>query len=253
MNRKGTFIIIDGIDGSGKSTILSSMAQQLEKTGYKIFDAVAWTKKHNMLPCEDDFCKTDVIITAEPTHAWTGSAIRNEIISKNKRAYTPLETAHAFSLDRLVHYKRVVLPALAMGKIVLQDRGVCTSIVYQPVQHENLPLKIVLELPGNKLALKYAPDHLIITDLNPAIAMRRLSGRVSKKDNAIFDKLAYQKLIDKRYKSQWFKKMFEKRGTKIHKIDVSGTKQEMKNNALSLLSLIINKKYGKNAECRTSN
>lgn len=231
----GKFIIIDGLDGSGKSLIVNGLAEHLKAKGKKVFELKEFWKTSHSLPEPEELESYDVIISAEPTYSMVGVAIREEIIKKNQRDYSALATATAFSLDRLVLYKRLIIPLLEGGKTIIQDRSVTTSIVYQPIQAEPLSLGKVLGLEGNKLALEYRPDLLIITDVRAEVCIERLGGREHKKDNAIFENLAFQKKAYKRFKSKWFRKLFEERGSKVAYLDANKSKEEVVNNAIKLL------------------
>ena len=80
--------------------------------------------------------------------------------------YTTEEAiAQAYSLDRLILYKKIILPALADEKCVIQDRGVSTSLCYQTLSGQ-LKLDYLSSLPGNAVALASAPNHLIIIDVS---------------------------------------------------------------------------------------
>lgn len=231
----GKFIIIDGLDGSGKSLIVNGLAEHLKAKGKKVFELKEFWKTSHSLPEPEELESYDVIISAEPTYSMVGVAIREEIIKKNQRDYSALATATAFSLDRLVLYKRLIIPLLERGKTIIQDRSVTTSIVYQPIQAEPLSLGKVLGLEGNKLALEYRPDLLIITDVRAEVCIERLGGREHKKDNAIFENLAFQKKAYKRFKSKWFRRLFEERGSKVAYLDANKSKEEVVNNAIKLL------------------
>lgn len=210
---RGKLIIFDGIDGSGKTTVIAAAVNFL-KQRKKVFDLVAWSKKNHALPEAAILKRYDVILSAEPTHTWIGAAIRNEIIRAGGN-YTGKDAAAAFALDRKILYTRCVVPALLMGKLVLQDRSVSSSIAYQPIQKNPAPLGFVLSLAGNKLALKYPPDAIIIASCPPEVALKRLHGRKNKKDNVIFEQLAFMKKLSARFHAVWYKKFWEKRGTKI--------------------------------------
>lgn len=233
---RGMFIIFDGIDGSGKTTALNAVAAYLKKRRKKIFDLVAWSKKHHALPDANILKPYDVIVSAEPTHAWIGAAIRGEIIrAKN---YSGRDTAAAFALDRQILYTRCVIPALKMGKIILQDRSVATSIAYQPIQKNPASLKCVLNLPGNKLALSHAPDLLVLAVCPPEEAIRRLQSRTHKKDDAIFERLAFLKRADRRFRAPWFKKIWQRRGTRVTYLDTNQTKKRVAHHALRLVQIL---------------
>lgn len=218
--------MIDGIDGSGKGTLVDALAGWAKKKGFKILDLREYGKKYHSLPEPVELKTYQVIVSAEPTFSLIGRAIREEIVRHNQREYSALSTAQAFALDRYILYKRVIIPALEQGKYVFQERGVTTSICYQPIQAEPLSLKKIMELEGNQLTLKYKPDLLVITLLKPETAMARLAKRDGKKDGAIFEKLAFLKKAQKRFTAIWFRKMFEKKGAKVYYINTSGQKGE---------------------------
>jgi thymidylate kinase len=69
-----------------------------------------------------------------------------------------MTTAHAFALDRQILYNKFILPALKAGKTIIQERGVVSSLVYQPIQMENLTLRDLLNIDGNNIAIRNAPN-----------------------------------------------------------------------------------------------
>ncbi|MBN2052444.1 deoxynucleoside kinase [Candidatus Woesearchaeota archaeon] len=233
-SQKGFFVIIDGLDGSGKSTILNAIADYLKKKGKKVFELKEYWKTSHSLPEPEELIDYDAIISAEPTFSMIGKAIREEIIKDNKRDYSALTTATAYSLDRLILYKRLIIPLLGRGKIIVQDRSVTTSIVYQPIQAEPLSLKKLLALEGNALALKHRSDLLIIADVKAEDCIKRLGARDEKKDNVIFENLEFQQKAYKRFKSKWFRKLFEGQGSKVVYLDANKTKEEVANDAIKV-------------------
>lgn len=223
---KGKFVMIDGIDGSGKGTLVLALAEWAKKKGLKILNLREYGKKYHSLPEPEELKSYQVIVSSEPTFSLIGRAIRDEIVRHNKREYSALSTAQAFALDRYILYKRVIIPALLQGKYVFQERGVTTSVCYQPIQKESLSLKKILDLEGNRLTLQYRPDLLIITVLKPEIAMQRLQNRDGKKDGAIFERLSFLRKAQKRFVSKWFRKMFERYGAKIFYVETTGAKEK---------------------------
>lgn len=220
-------VLIEGIDGSGKGVVTDTFKELAEKEGLKCFDLREFIKKEKEFPEYDVIKSYDIIISAEPTYGWVGRAIRQEMIRDNKRKYSALAVAQAYSLDRKILYKRLLIRALQDGKVVLQERSVVSSIAYQPlqaqVQGEDLPLETVLKLPGNKLAIEdYPPSIVIITRLNPETAIQRLADR-DKKDVCIFERLDFQRKLQKRYESTWLRSLFEKQGSKVVYLDTNET------------------------------
>jgi dTMP kinase len=231
---KGFFIIIDGLDGSGKSTVVQILTDYLKVKGERVFELKDYWKLSHGLPEPEELYDYDFIISAEPTYSMIGGAIRDELIRQNKRKYSAFTTATAYALDRLILYKRIIIPLLEKGKTIIQDRGVTTSIIYQPIQAEPLQLSKVLSLEGNKLAMQHRPDLLIIADTKPELCIERLNKRIDKKDNVIFENLKFQKKAYERFKSKWFSQLFTRRGSKIVYLDTSKTKEELMNDVIKL-------------------
>src|SRR5437879_6314835 len=119
----GRFIVIDGIAGSGKSTIADAAAQWAQRQGHRVFRLQEWEKAHGTPPVLADVGEANVVFTYEPTRSWIGAAIRGEL-SRMDEPYDGLEIAHAFALDRQSLYRRLILPALEAGKTVIQERSV---------------------------------------------------------------------------------------------------------------------------------
>ncbi|MBU1145924.1 hypothetical protein KKD80_00010 [Patescibacteria group bacterium] len=212
--KKGILVMIDGIDGSGKGVVVKALADWALTQKMKIFDIRKYWKEKHTFPEPEEISNYDVIVSNEPTFAMVGQAIREEIVRENSRHYSAWTTAQAFSLDREILYRRVIIPALAQGKIIFQERGVTTSIIYQPIQDETLELEKIMALPGNKLALEHRPDLLIIAQVDPKEAMLRLAER-DKKDNSIFEKLPFLEKIAERYAAPWFRELMESRGSEV--------------------------------------
>jgi len=228
VKKKGKLVIIDGIDGSGKGTLAQALAlNEWRKDSQKrILDLKLYSEQIHSLPKPGELKNYDIIISFEPTFSLIGKAIREEIIRNNDREYSALATAQAYAMDRYILYKRVIIPALEQGKNIFQERGVTTTICYQPIQKEQLPLEKVMELEGNQLTLKNRPDLLILTKINPKTAISRLRTRVGKQDAAIFEKLDFLTKAQTRYESSWYRKLFEKKGSKVVYIDTNKSKEQ---------------------------
>jgi thymidylate kinase len=79
------------------------------------------------------------------------------------------------------------------------------------------------------------PDLLLIASCPPEVAIERLKKR-EKKDLSIFEMLSFLKKADSRYRSDWFKKLFEDLGSKVFLIDMARTESEEIADALSHLA-----------------
>ncbi len=235
----GGFVLVDGMDGSGKGVIMDSYREWAKEKGLKVLELRDYCLQNGRLPEPEDIGDYDLIISGEPSYGGIGREIVDEMITSNKREYSVTSTSWAFSLDREVLYNRVIIPALKQNKLVIQERGVLTSLVYQPVQGR-ITLRELMEMPGNRLALKHAPDLLLITKVDPKVVIERLQvdNRIGQ---AIFHTLNFQRTIEERYNSQWLKSLFERFNTRIVYVDTNPPKtiEETKLEARNILEEFI--------------
>lgn len=248
------FIVIDGLDGVGKGVNIDAAKEYFRGCGRRVFDLHEFWADHHVHPQFSE-CKTkkgvvrkdyvslnsfDVLISAEPTYVGVGHAIRSEVIAAPKGTYSAKTTAEMYALDRLLLYKRILLPARGAGKIIIQSRSVSTSIAYQPVQAvvqgECFGLDDVLGLEGNVFALKNPPDVLIIPIVQDFDELAsRLSVR-SKDDGTWFEGVEFQKKLVSGYNDQsHVKKIFEKVGTKVVYVDNGRSIEESKKQTVDVL------------------
>jgi len=229
------FIIIDGIDGSGKSTVLKTWISELETQGKKIFDLTEYHKKHGIYPNIEEMEAADIIITGEPTHALIGKAIRLEMIKKGNK-YSASAIADAYSLDRLILYKKVILPMRKLGKIILQDRSVTTSLCYQSVQSDELNLENIALREGNAFALGNPPDYFILADLPVEEALARLGSRTEKQDDAIFEKRTFLEKAQSCFMGSEYQDFLENHGFNIKTINTNQPIEAMKEESKEFIS-----------------
>ncbi len=110
--RGGLWITFEGADGSGKSTQASRLAERLaEESG------------------------REVALTREPGGTELGLEIRR-LVQHTPGEVAPRAEALLYAADRAHHVATVVLPALARGAIVVQDRYLDSSVAYQGAGRE---------------------------------------------------------------------------------------------------------------------
>ncbi len=241
-DRLGLFVMVDGLDGAGKGVILDGLRDYVMYVLKKnVFELEKHWLNHGDHPELSDMIATDAILSSEPTSVGIGKAIRDELISdSHNRKYPAAAVAQAYSLDRLILYSRVSLPALRVGKWIFQSRGVPTSLVYQPIQSDmmqgvKLPVDYLLNLEGNKLALENSPDLLIIPTVKDVAALAKRLAMRSKKDHAIFETTPFQERVKAVYESQWFRELFEKRGTVVKYLDAGVSVEHSRSEAVRIL------------------
>ncbi len=229
--------MVDGMTGSGKSTVLNAVQEWTQEQGHNVFKLSDWIDHEP--PAFEDLQDHDVFFTYEPTRTWTGRAIRYEL-SRSDDPYGGEELAHAFALDRQIMYKRLVIPALKAGKIVIQDRGISSSLVYQPVMHGGMTEEFIMSLPGNQLALDHAPDVLILTKVDAQEAHRRIHAR-DDESKGVFAELAFLLKQEERFAAKWLHSIFKNKGSRVYLLDTGGTVDDSRARATELISQIFSR------------
>ncbi len=151
MDKKGAFIVIEGLDGSGKTTQAKLLVSKLKKSRAAVY-------------------------TAEPSLGKIGKFIRNRILYSEPRPPTTVE-ALLFAADRIEHIRNEVMPALENGCLVISDRYIYSSLAYQG--SAGLSLEWIQTI--NKYAMK--PDLALFVDVNPETVLRRLKRKKSVMEN----------------------------------------------------------------------
>ena len=160
MDKKSFFLVLDGIDGSGTTTHSKMLVSYLEMLGLKVH------------------------LTQEPSNNEIGLLLRQYL--KNNEI-PPSTDALLFAADRDLHYKKEIQPKLDQGFIVVSDRYIESSIIYQSVQSEEISIEWIKQI--NKFAR--SPDLTIILDIDPKISLARKSQEILEKfeDTTFLDKV----------------------------------------------------------------
>jgi len=111
------------------------------------------------------------IITREPGGTDTGEQIRKILLEGNLDKLDSYSEFLCFSASRREHLKKIILPALSKNKIVICDRFLDSSIVYQGMVG-GLNEEIIKNIHDNFCYSKY-PDLTLLLDVNPKIGLAR--------------------------------------------------------------------------------
>ncbi|MBI2609079.1 MAG: dTMP kinase [Deltaproteobacteria bacterium] len=151
------FITLEGIEGCGKSTQIPLLKEYLEKnTSYK------------------------VLVTREPGGSPIADQIRKILLSRKNKALTPQAEVFLYEASRAQHVAEVIKPALKQKKIVLCDRFMDATTVYQGIAR-NLGEKLCKDL--NHIATKGLTPHLtLILDCDVKIGLARSRTRLQKEN-----------------------------------------------------------------------
>ena len=169
---KSIFIVLDGMDGSGKSEMVKLL--------------------HNYL-----FSKSKryrILTTREPTNGIYGKKIRDILASEDDPHKNAKKLLALFINDREEHLKNTIIPFLNKSNgdevnIVLCDRYYHSTIAFQATQ--GLDIKMLIEI--NKKFLK--PDITFIMDVKPEVALERIKHRKKEK----FEKLEFMNKLRERF------------------------------------------------------
>lgn len=107
----GQYMVVEGIDGSGKTTQVKRLAEHFQKQG------------------------KEVVVTGEPRKdkGIFGKLIQEILLSKKKIPSVAFQ--YLFSADRAVHQEDIIIPSLKAGKIVLSDRCFWSAVPYGIMDH----------------------------------------------------------------------------------------------------------------------
>lgn len=148
--KKGCFITMEGVDGSGKTTQLQLTARYLLDRGY------------------------EVVTTREPGGTKLAERIRNIVLDADA-AVNPRTEVLLYLAARAEHVEKVIRPALEAGKIVLCDRFADSTMVYQGFVRG-------VEIDKVKALCAFAADNVqpeltILLDAAPEALLQRRADR----------------------------------------------------------------------------
>ena len=152
------FITFEGIEGSGKTTQIKLLAQQLRQRGYQVLQ------------------------TREPGGCQIADQIRGILLHPDNAAMVSRAELLLYAAARAQHVEEIVQPALAAGKIVLCDRFTDATLAYQG-DGRGLDRGLISQL--NKLAAgDCRPDLTLLFDLPVTIGLGRALQRESDQQDS---------------------------------------------------------------------
>lgn len=148
---QGFFISFEGLDRTGKTTQISELSEYLLANG------------------------VDSVVTREPGGSQLGRTLREVLLSSGSPPVNMKAEALLYAADRAQHVADVILPALQRGAVVLSDRFVDSSLVYQGFAG-GLEVDWVERI--NVWATDgLVPDLTIMLDMGPEESLARLRGQ----------------------------------------------------------------------------
>jgi dTMP kinase len=157
---KGKLITLEGIDGTGKSSIVKRL-----KTTFP-----------------------DAVFTMEPTRSWIGKAVKKSIESEAD----PLAELFLFMADHAEHIAKVIRPAIEDGKIVISDRYSDSRYAYQGATLSHIFDDAMERVESVHKGWTIVPDLTILFTIDPAVAVTRCGIRGS---HTKFEKIGFLKTV----------------------------------------------------------
>lgn len=157
--KRGSLIVFEGVDGSGKSTQLALLAEAMRRFGL------------------------EVVETGEPYDCEWGRKIRE--MARSGGSVTPEQEVEWFFEQRRVHVREVVAPALAAGRVLLSDRYFLSTVAYQGAR--GLDPDLLLAESEAEFPI---PDLVLLLEIDPGSGLRRVAERPRPREPA-FEEQAF--------------------------------------------------------------
>lgn len=194
------FYAVEGIDGCGKTGVVSALADHLRSRGLQ------------------------GVATREPGGTPQGERIRSLILSGTDDAWDPHSELLLMTAARVEHVRRVIVPALRRCEFVVSDRYIGSTIAYQGAGR-GMSVDVIRDLHLTTVGNVW-PDLTIVLDLDPEIGLSRSRRRLNAStiDEGRFETLdlAFHRRIRESFLDQ---ARTDPTGHAI--VDASGTPQEV--------------------------
>jgi dTMP kinase len=191
----GAFITLEGPDGSGKTSNVCYLAEQIRALGH------------------------DVVLTREPGGSEVGEMLRKIVIEKYMPPMAELLVMFAARAD---HIETLIKPAMRQGKVVISDRFVDSTYAYQGHGRDMRDEVIELE----RLVLQgFRPDLTLFFDVSLDESLARLRSRPGKSDRFDTEEIAFRQAVWAGYQHRFN----TDRDNRMRRIDAMQTPEEVRN------------------------
>lgn len=190
------FITFEGGEGSGKTTIIKMLVDEIKAKGI------------------------DVLVSREPGGSKISEEIRNVILNVNNKNMDYMTEALLYAAARRQHLKEIVWPGVDSGKLVICDRYLDSSLVYQGCAR-GLGIEKVYELNMNATD-GYLPDLTLYLDVTPDVGLARIRDNNRDVNRLDLEKKAFHEEVRNGYL-----KLCEMFPERIVKINAMGSIEEV--------------------------
>src|SRR3989344_3428467 len=168
-NRRGKFIVIDGCEGAGKTTLIKALAKE--------------------------FSAKKILLTHEPGGTELADKIRTLVLSKEAKDAGAETQFGLMWAARAEHLKKKIIPALAKGVNVISDRFDSSTFAYQIYGQEAKHLEKLFWQTREVFLRERKPDLYIFLDVEPEVGLERVAGRKETKTHFDEQKLDFHKRV----------------------------------------------------------
>jgi dTMP kinase len=205
----GCLIVLDGIDGCGKTTLAEYLAKTISDT-----------------------LGERVILTQEPSYAFWWSQLLESLCKEHSEAQ-----AIRFILDHAVHLKDVIIPALMLNRIVICDRWTpYSSTIYQGPEYTK---ELVYGASVNQDGWSLEPDLSLIMIAN----MEKIKERIQKRGKSQLSEYEQISFLEQA-QSRYLNLLEDRRGHGFHRVDGNLNMEFLGPGIFSLCMKVINNKRG---------
>lgn len=167
------FIAFEGLDGSGKSTLMTGLKKELDRHGLRY------------------------VVTREPGGTPLGSSIRQLLLTTDGTPPTPRAEALLYQADRAQNVETLIKPALARGEWVISDRFAASSLAFQAggrsIRESDVEYLNAFSTDGLE------PDLYVLLDLTTEESARRLRSRGEPADRFEREKADFHERVRQEY------------------------------------------------------
>ncbi len=167
------FIVMEGPDGSGKSTQIALLKEYLNENG------------------------RECLVTREPGGTAVGEAVRDVILNPEYKEMSDVTEMLLYAASRAQLMAEVIIPALEEGKVVICDRFVDSSIVYQGIAR-GLGVDTVAAVNAPGIGA-YRPDCIFFIDITEEEGLRRKKAQ-KKLDRLEQESIDFHAMVSKGYR-----------------------------------------------------
>jgi dTMP kinase len=212
--KRGVFITFEGAEGAGKSSQIALLEKRLKKA------------------------RREVVVTREPGGTPGAEIIRHVVLGGHAEALGPHMEAILFSAARADHIEFVIAPALKEEKIVLCDRFIDSTRVYQGISGK-VGMEFLTDLED--VVCEYAwPDLTILLDLDPVEGMKRADARRAKSEAP--DRFEKEGLKEQKKRRAAFLKIAKAEPKRFAIINAHGTMAEVSDRIWDVVKPLVRKK-----------